>query len=218
MLGQRQQGFIEKLRREMSTEMLSEARLIHTYEVEKMAARLAELYAPELEYEIRAAALLHDLTKELTTEEHYAVLCTHGESEYLELPKRTLHARSAVYVILDSYSEYASDIVLSAVRYHTTGRADMTIAEKIIYFADYIDLSRTHKSCVELREMFWSADIEKMSTGERLAHLDECILASFDMTIKLLIENGNKISLDTIEARNYLLRGIKRGEKNDRKK
>ena len=50
--------------------------------------------------------------------------------------------------------------LVSAVRYHTTGRADMTIAEKIIYLADFIDMSRKFEDCVVLRDYFFDFDFE----------------------------------------------------------
>jgi HD superfamily phosphohydrolase YqeK len=86
----------------------------------------------------------------------------------------------------------------------------MTLLDKIIYLADYIDMSRKFEDCVHLRECFWGACPEKMSETERLLHLDKTLVLSFDMTIRGLLESGSVISTETAEARNDLLRRLKK--------
>ncbi len=188
-------------------EKMSQKRYFHTLEVEKMAVRLAKLYAPQECDALRAAALLHDLTKEYSREEHLAVFSKYSV-ELLDadlLAEKTFHARSAAVLIPELYPELASETVISAVRWHTTGRAGMTLAEKLIYLADYIDMSRKFEDCVILRDYFFSASPERMSESERLCHLDKTLVLSFDMTISGLIENGSVISDDTTRARNDLI-------------
>ena len=80
----------------------------------------------------------------------------------------------------------------------------MSICEKIIYLSDYIDMSRKFGDCVELRDYFFGVDLEAMSEEERLAHLDETLLISYDMTMRGLIEKSAPISPETIAARNEL--------------
>ena len=189
---------------------MSEKRFFHTAEVEKMAARLGELYCPHKLSVLRAAALLHDVTKERTSDEHVAILASHGITvtpDELLAPK-TLHARSAAALIPDEYAGFATDEVVSCVRWHTTGRAGMSLTEKLIYLADYIDMSRKFDDCVRLRAFFFSANPEKMSEGEKLTHLDKALVLSFDMTIAGLLEGGNVISADTIAARNELIKNL----------
>ena len=186
---------------------MSEKRFFHTAEVEKMAARLGGLYCPEKQDVLRAAALLHDVTKEYGNEEHFEVFEKYGIKLSAEerLAPKTFHARSAAALIPEEYPELATDEVISCVRWHTTGRAEMTLAEKLIYLADYIDMSRKFEDCVRLREFFFSAEPEKMSMSERLRHLDKTLVLSFDMTIAGLIESGSVISADTFSARNSLI-------------
>ena len=81
----------------------------------------------------------------------------------------------------------------------------MSIPEKLIYLADYIDMSRTFEDCVRLREAFWSAEPEKMSIDERNSHLRRVLIMSYDMTVRALIEEGTPISTDTVEARTKLV-------------
>ena len=197
--------------RELVTADMSPKRARHTLAVEQMAARLAALYCPEKEQMLRVAALLHDVTKEWSTERHAAFLEEHGITPTamdLAAPK-TLHAKTAALLIPEQYSEYADGEVISAVRYHTTGREDMTLCEQIVYLADYIDDSRTFPDCVTLRNAFWDAEPENMTQEQREAHLLRVLVQSFDLTIAGLIEDGAPVSADTFLARNSLILKLK---------
>ena len=172
-----------------------------------MAVRLGALYAPQDILTLRAAALLHDLTKECSTEEHLALCAQYGLS-VAEIDRRahkTLHARTAAAVIAHRYPQFATEAVIGCVRWHTTGRADMTVCEKLIYLADYIDMSRTFEDCVHLRQIFWGAEPERMDEAARLAHLNQTLILSYDMTISALIADGTPVSPDTVAARNALI-------------
>ena len=198
--------------RERVRATMSPWRFNHTAEVERMAARLAELYAPDKTDILRAAALLHDITKEKGTEEQLEILRAHGVriSELDILSPKTLHARTAVEVIKEKYPEFVHPELLSAVERHTTGHADMTVLDAIIYLADYIDMSRKFEDCVRLREYFWGKEPQFMSAEERERHLWQTLILSFDMTLKALIEEGSPISVDTVNARNALICRLKR--------
>ena len=172
-----------------------------------MAARLGELYAPHKIPTLRAAALLHDITKEYPADRQLLICAEQGLSvcrEELCAPK-TFHARTAAALIPTLYPDFAEEEIISAVRWHTTGKRDMSICEKIVYLADYIDMSRTFPDCVRLREYFFSAEPQKMSAEERVSHLNDTIILSFDMTVLALLEEGGVVSPYTIEARNYLI-------------
>lgn len=186
---------------------MSEKRFRHTAAVADMAERLGALFAPQSTDVLRAAALLHDITKEYSTEKQLQILGDFGimVTETDILTPKTLHARTAALLIPRLYPEFADPLVISAVRYHTTGRAGMTVLEKIVYFADYIDETRTFPDCVMLREAFWGADPARMSEPDRLAHFGRLLVLSFDMTIRALIEEGRVISEDTFAARNHLI-------------
>lgn len=197
--------------RALVTADMSPKRARHTLAVEQMAARLAALYCPEQEQMLRIAALLHDVTKEWSTERHVEFMRAHGiEPTDMDLATpKTLHARTAALLIPEQYAEYASDEVISAVRYHTTGREDMTLTEQIVYLADYIDDSRTFPDCVTLRNAFWGAEPENMTQSERETHLLRVLVQSFDLTIAGLIEDGAPVSADTFLARNSLILKLK---------
>ena len=191
---------------------MSDYRFIHTAEVEKMAARIGELYAPDKLDILRAAALLHDVTKELTPDEQIEMLRVAGEDvAALELAShKTFHARTAVYAILRDHPEFADEELLAAVRYHTTGRADMSICEKIIFLADYIDMSRKFDDCVKLRNYFWDAHPENMSESERERHFLRTILIGLDSTLSSLIEEGAPTDPDSVSARNFIIKQLKK--------
>lgn len=189
---------------------MSEKRYKHTLAVEDMAGRLAELYCPEKKSKIRAAALLHDMTKEYDTERQIGLCKEYGQdltADDIASPK-TLHARTAAILIPMMYPEFSDIEIINAVRYHTTGCADMTLFEKLIFIADYIDDTRKHAECVRLRDMFWDARPQDMEMTERLGHLDRVMLESLNTSIVSLVEDGGIINCDTVSARNSLVMNI----------
>ncbi len=188
-------------------ERMSPKRFLHTVAVEDMVTRLCALFCPDQTLLLRAAALLHDLTKEKSTEEQIRICQTYGlpVSDADCLAHKTFHARTAAALIPTEYPLFADPVILNAVRWHTTGHADMTLTEKLLYLADYIDSSRTFENCVILRRFFWGADPEGMRREERLALLDQTLILSFDMTVRDLLDDHLPIADDTVAARNALL-------------
>ena len=197
---------LDQLRESVQGSM-SPKRFRHTFAVEEMVARLCELYCPEYTLEMRAAALLHDLTKELGTEEQISLCREYGLEVTAQdgLSPKTFHARTAEARIRAEMPQLATPLILNAVRWHTTGRRGMTLTEKLLYLADYIDESRTFPNCVLLRHFFWDANPEEMSEGERLELLHKTLILSFDMTIRDLLTENALIAQDTVLARNDLL-------------
>ena len=197
---------IDTLREDVKGNM-SPKRFVHTAAVEEMMARLCALYCPEYTLPLRAAALLHDLTKELTPEaqEELCVACDIPTDDLQRLSPKTYHAKTAAARIVRDYPQFADPIIVDAVRWHTTGHAGMTLTEKLLYLADYIDDSRTFSSCVLLRRYFFGAEPELMTREERERHLRATLLLSYEHTLKDLLAEGAPIDEDTIRARNELL-------------
>lgn len=186
---------------------MSPKRFRHTLAVEEMVTRLCALYCPEESVKLRAAALLHDVTKELDPSEQEGLCRKYGidvGAEEKAAPK-LYHAHTAAEMIRAEFSEFADPTVISAVRWHTTGRAGMTLPEKLLYLADYIDESRTFQNCVILRRYFFGAMPEKMTLAEREVLLRETLILSYDMTVRDLLEEGKSVALDTVQARNELI-------------
>jgi len=193
--------------RETVMKKMSFKRFRHTAAVEQMTVRLCELFCPEETLRMRAAALLHDVTKELNVSEQEALCRAYGipvSAQDLLAPK-TLHARTAAAQIPLEYSAFADDTVISAVRWHTTGHKGMTLTEKLLYLADYIDESRVYEPCVILRRFFWGADPYRMNAAERNALLRDTLILSYEMTVRDLLAECLPIAVDTVEARNELL-------------
>lgn len=195
---------LEELRARVKRE-LSQKRATHTLGVEAMAARLGALYCPEKEGMLRAAALLHDITKELPQERQQAILDEGGvvlRPDEAVAP-RTWHAITAALRVPVEYPQLNDGELLSAIRWHTTGHADMTVPEIILYLADYIEETREHDACVALRRAFFDAQPEKMPKDERLLHLYRVMQNSLETTLSDLKARGKTICLDTLGALEY---------------
>lgn len=190
--------------RERIKDYIGGKRLSHTYGVEREIARLAAIYDPDEEFDLRAAALLHDITKPLKPDEQlklcdeYGIPYTAGD----RLMPKTFHAKTGAETVRREFPEFFNEVVYSAILYHTTGQADMSVPEKLLYLADYIEDTRTFPDCVELRRYFW----DRINAGDdRDDVLRDTLIISFDMTIKGLIGDGTPIHRDTVEARNFLI-------------
>lgn len=136
------QSELEKIRRAMEKE-LSAGRYIHTLGVSYTAASLAMAHGEAME-KAMTAGILHDCAKSMHGSELVAIC----EKAHLNVtaversnPTALLHAKAGAYLAEHKYGVTDEDI-LNAIRYHTTGRPDMSRLEKIIYIADYIEPGR----------------------------------------------------------------------------
>ena len=197
---------LNKLRAEIQA-VSSERRYLHVIAVEEMINRLGALYLPEERPMLRAAALLHDLTKEISNEKHEKILSSHGiiVTDEMRGSPKLYHAVTATLLIPERYPQFAHPTLLSAVRYHTTGRPEATVFDLLLYLADYIDESRTFPDCVLLRNYFWNKHPEALTKEERMRHLFDTIVRSVDLTVAALSEERVPISIDSIQMRNYFL-------------
>ena len=183
---------------------LDEKRYHHTLAVEREAIRLGEIYLPEKVTSLRAAALLHDITKKCDFEKQLQYCREFGiiMNEYDIRSPKTFHARTAAALISADFPCFATDEIISGVRWHTTGHDKMTTFEAIVYLADYIEDTRTFADCITLRRFFWDG----ISAGrDKDKLLSETMIMSFDMTMKNLIEEKAPIDTDTVQARSYYL-------------
>ena len=191
--------------RERVRPYMDEKRYGHTLGVERECEALGKLILPDRINKLRAAALLHDITKMLSLEKQLK-LCSlfdiiYGKGDILS-PK-LFHAKTAAGLIKRDFPEYADDEIISAVRWHTTGRRGMTVFDSILYLADYIEDTRTFPECVELRSYFW--DAYNADNTKLQSIFLKTLIRSFDMTIGGLVSDGSPIDMDTVDARNYFL-------------
>ena len=176
--------------RPVALSYLKHKRIPHVLGTEQEAIRLAERYGADVE-KARVAALLHDCTKKLDMDEQLA-LCRRYGIELDELERealKLLHAKTGAAIARDVFG--VDDEIYSAIRWHTTGRAGMTLLEKIMYLADYIEPSRDFPGVDKLRAVCYK-------------DLDEGLLMGLEMTIEEMTGMGNPVHRATIEARDAL--------------
>ncbi len=182
-------------------------RFAHTLGVERAAVRMGEIYMPDRIRELRIAALLHDVTKNETVEKQLQYLEKFGimEKDFYKRSPSLLHALTGSLVITENFAEYVSDDIISAVRWHTTGRWGMTDFETVIYLADLIEDGRSYSDLAKLRCDFWDASFDNMSASDRQVHLYRAVVKSVDNTVLHLLKKGAYISSDSVDYRNYCL-------------
>ncbi len=191
--------------RERVRDYLKPKRYLHTLAVEEEAARLGELFLPDRINALRAAALLHDITKRDDLEKQLQYCSEFGIIyDVLERSSPKLfHAKTAAELARRDFAEFVDDEIISGIRWHTTGREQMTAFESIVYLADYIEKTRTFPDCVELRRYFWDGVAEP--GADAAEHFKKTMVLSFDMTIRNLIEENAPIDRDTVAARNRFI-------------
>ncbi len=132
--------------REQIRKVQDKKRFEHTLGVTYTAACLAMCHDIDIE-RAETAGLLHDCAKCLSNEKKIK-LCKKQSIEINMTEAKNpflLHAKAGAYLAEYKYGIRDEDI-LNAVRYHTTGRPGMSMLEKIIFIADYIEPNRTHSS------------------------------------------------------------------------
>ena len=175
---------------------LKKQRYEHSLRVKDTAINLAKKYEVD-EKKASIAALVHDCAKYLD----YETLIKHSKEWGYKIDSVSkanpslLHGVAAANIAKTKMGIEDEDI-LNAIIYHTTGRKNMSKLEKIIYLADYIEPGRKFPTIELLREKTYN-------------NLDEGLLFSFDNTIKFIIDRGQLIHKDTINARNDLI--VKQG-------
>lgn len=181
---QRNEEFVEEIKKR-----LSEYRFYHSLNVADEAKRLAKKYGAD-EDKAFTAGLIHDIMKDTDYEtqreliEKYSHKMTPTE---LANPK-IWHAMSGEVFLRHELNVKDEDI-LSAVRYHTTARDNMSLLEKVLYIADYTSAERNYPDVDVIREK-----------AER--SLEEAMLYGLQFTIKENVEAGAVVHPDSILAYN----------------
>lgn len=171
---------------------LDEYRFKHSLNVAESARELALRYGGDAE-KAYTAGLLHDVMKNASQEEQLGVLSEAGiELMPVERANRKLwHAMSGA-----AYVKFVMGIndrdIIKAVRYHTTGRAEMTLLEKIVYLADYISAERNYNGVDEMRELCKK-------------DMDSAIEFALAFGIPDLVSKGQVIHPDSIDLYNEVI-------------
>ncbi|MCI8566072.1 MAG: nicotinate (nicotinamide) nucleotide adenylyltransferase [Lachnospiraceae bacterium] len=170
---------------------LSAGRFLHTLGVEETAQGLANKYGADAE-RARIAALLHDIAKPLDTKEILRI-CEEGGDPIREEERaceKVLHARAGA-VIAEKEFGVTDPEILNAIRFHTTGRPEMSLLEKIIFIADYIEPGRSK-----------APNLDKIRR-EAALDLNRCVCMIARDTLQHLREIGSHVDKKTEETYEY---------------
>ena len=171
-----------------------------------MAIYLGSVILPTKVNELRAAALLHDIAKELSYEEQVGLVNSsdvmHTEEDIQTKP--ALHSIAALPVIKRDFPEYATDDILSAVANHTLGNDGMSVFDEIIYIADYAEAGRTYPTCQAVRRYLLDNVIFGKSYQDNVNALHTALLLSIEHTVESLKRRNEKINSKTFLTKRYL--------------
>ena len=173
--------------------MLSEKRFRHSEGVVKRAIEYAEIYNADIEI-VKLAAIAHDIAKELTPEEEESIIKEYNVflDDFEKVNHSLVHAKIGAEICKNKYG-FTEDMV-NSIKYHTTGRAEMSLLEKIIYLADATDENRKYES------EFYVNTIKE--------NIDKGMVEVSKWVINHLLEKERPIHIDSINCYNYYLNKI----------
>ena len=175
---------------------LTEERYLHSLGTAECARELAKKYKLD-EEKAYFTGLIHDCAKCMPKSETESILKNLTlECGEFDNPK-THHAPVGAYIARKEFG-IKDEEILSAIRWHTLGKVDMTIFEKIIFLADKIETRTRPKECI---------DIVKFLDEDN--GLNKAILTCYKNTIKSLVDRDLQICINTIDIYNSLLKDIK---------
>jgi predicted HD superfamily hydrolase involved in NAD metabolism len=175
---------------------ISPERYIHSINVSATAKKLAEFYHCDV-LKSEVAGLVHDCARDIDRSLQVKYL----EEESITVDdltlsvKELLHGPAAVHICKSVFG-IEDEEILMAVRYHTTGRENMSLLEKIIYLSDFVEPGRSFDGVEELR-------------GLAFKDLDRALLLAFNLSIRYILSQNGLIQMNTILSRNYLLKKLK---------
>ena len=183
-------------------EDIGEKRLAHSIRVAETGVKLCKKYGLN-EDDVFLAGLLHDCGRLksqddlLNNVDKFGIILDDISIHNIKLIHGPLGAKIAEVIYGVDNQE-----ILNSIRYHTTGRENMGIIEKIIFISDYIEPKRNFEGIEDVRNL-------------AVYDLDKSIILSMEQNIKFLIDKGKLIHIDTVKGLNYLkLENMKRGENN----
>ncbi|WP_353096614.1 bis(5'-nucleosyl)-tetraphosphatase (symmetrical) YqeK [Tissierella praeacuta] len=173
-------------------EDIGERRYNHSVRVMEVAIELAKIYDADIE-KVKIAAILHDSAK-LMDETYLLKMASDFDiilDACMKYNYELIHGPLGAKIAKEKYGIEDTQI-LDAICYHTTGKENMSILDKIIYIADYIEPYRNFQGIEEVRKLAFE-------------DLDKALILAMEKTITFLIEKNKLIHPDTIKARNYLI-------------
>lgn len=189
-----------KLLRELEKKMKKAQdakRYEHTLGVEFTAAALAMRYGSSVT-DAQIAGVLHDCAKCLSDEKRLKI-CEKHDIPVSDVERRNpflLHAKVGAYLAEEKYEVRNKPEILDAIRYHTTGREGMSLLEKIIFVADYIEPGRRHAPDLPA--------VRKLAFED----LDAAVLRILEDTLEHLKKTGGETDPMTERVYRYYLNRI----------
>jgi nicotinate-nucleotide adenylyltransferase len=175
--------------RQQAYAMLKPKRIPHVQGCEEEAVRLAKRWGAD-ERQAAEAGILHDITKKLELDEQLILCAKYGiiaDNVELASPK-LLHSKTGAAIARAEFGE--SEEVCQAICWHTTGRANMSLLEKILYMADYIEPNRCFDGVETLRKLAYE-------------DLDKALVLGMEMSLEDLRSYGVQPHENTVAALNW---------------
>lgn len=174
--------------------LLKPDRVAHVLGCRDTAVELARRWGAD-ETDAARAGVLHDITKaldgplQLTLCREYGIVL----DKFSTQNPKTLHALTGALVAERIFGE--NQAVTEAIRWHTTGKANMNTLQKIIYVADYMEPNRDFPGVEQLRRLAYT-------------DLDGALKLGLEMTLTMLRQQGREISPGSQEAIAWLNRKL----------
>ncbi|MGX6442822.1 bis(5'-nucleosyl)-tetraphosphatase (symmetrical) YqeK [Neobacillus sp. K501] len=173
-------------------EQLTEHRYLHTIGVMETAVTLAKQYGAD-EKKAELAAIFHDYAKFRSKAEMKAIIIAEGYPEdLLQYNAELWHAPVGAYLV-QKEAGIADQEILDAIRYHTSGRPGMSLLEKIIYLADYIEPGRNFPGVDEVRAL-------------AIEDLEKALIKAVQNTILFLMRKNQPVYPDSFQTYNDLVK------------
>lgn len=172
-------------------EKLSDKRYIHSISVMNRALEYAKLYGAN-EQDAIYAGLIHDVAKEVPKNQR-VLLAEELGIQLDEIEKKEtalIHAKMGAYIAKHTFD--LNDDICNAIRTHTTGCANMTLLQKIIYLADFTSEDRDYEIAKEVNRIAQK-------------NLNDAMIAALRGSLNFILTEGHLVHPLGIEAYNYLL-------------
>ena len=176
---------------------VSEKRFNHILGVVKRAIEYAQIYNANIE-DVKVAAILHDIAKEYSEEKSYEILEKYGYNvDEVENNNYNL-IHSKVGSIIAKYEYGLSDDICNAIAFHTTGRSNMSMLEKIIYLADATEEGRNYKHSIN------ELTIEEVVATVK-EDIDKGLIYVLKWSLQSILRRDLLMHMNTVEAYNFYL-------------
>jgi len=173
---------------------ISPSRLAHSERVSNTASLLAKHYNPDLFNKAKIAGYYHDCAKQMTPH-----LLHQGQITQPQFSTALYSNYPAIWhaflgpTLCEHYFQIHDSEILNAIKWHATGHADMSLLEKIVYVADFIEPGRKFPFREDLYHFCFT-------------NLDEGVLAIASLTMIFLIKTQQTIHPETLNCRDFLIK------------